>query len=55
MVSDVEDYLEEAECSWKKAQRAWTAFHTETDMSEKARKHITAKGLEDLPVRGLQQ
>ena len=55
MVSDVEDYLEEAECRWKKAQRAWTAFCTETDMSEKARKCITAEGLEDLSVRGLQQ
>ena len=28
---------------------------TEMDMSEKARKHITAEGLEDLSVRGLQQ
>ena len=53
MSSDVEDYLEEAERRWKKAQRAWTAFHTETNMSEKARKHITAEGLEDLSVRGL--
>ena len=53
--SDVEDYLEEAECRWKKAQRAWAAFHTETDMTEKAKKCITAKGLEDLSVRGLQQ
>ena len=52
MVSDVEDYLEEAECRWKKAQRAWTAFHTEMDMSEKAKKCITAKGLEDLSVQG---
>ena len=50
MVSDMEDYLEEAECRWRKAQRAWTAFHTETDMSEKAKKCITAKGLEDLSV-----
>ena len=24
--SDVEDYLEEAERRWRKAQRAWTAF-----------------------------
>ena len=50
MVNDVEDYLEEAERRWKKAQRAWTAFHTETDMSEKAKKCITAEGLEDLSV-----
>ena len=50
MVSDMEDYLEEAECRWRKAQRAWTAFCTETDMSEKAKKCITAKGLEDLSV-----
>ena len=50
MVSDVEDYLEEAELRWKKAQRAWTAFRTEMDTSEKARKCITAKGLEDLSV-----
>ena len=49
-VSDVEDYLEEAEHRWKKAPRAWTAFHTEMDMSEKARKCITAEGLEDLSV-----
>ena len=55
MVSDVEDYLEEAECRWRKAQRAWTAFCTETDMSEKAKKHITAEGLVDLSVLGLQQ
>ena len=55
MASDVEDYLEEAECRWRKAQRAWTAFHTETYMSEKAKKRITAKGLEDLSVQGLQQ
>ena len=53
--SDMEDYLEEAECRWRKAQRAWTAFHTEMDMSEKAKKCITAKGLEDLSVQGLQQ
>ena len=26
--SDVEDYLEEAERRWRKAQRAWTAFCT---------------------------
>ena len=49
-VSDVEDYLEEAEHRWKKAQRARTAFHTEMDMSEKAKKHITAEGLGDLSV-----
>ena len=55
MASDVEDYLEEAERRWRKAQRAWTAFCTEMDMSEKAKKHITAKGLEDRSVRGLQQ
>ena len=55
MVSDVEDYLEVAEHRWKNAQRAWTAFCTEMDMSEKARKHITAKGLEDLSVQELQQ
>ena len=54
-MSDMEDYLEEAERRWRKTQRAWTAFHTEMDMSEKAKKHITAKGLEDLSVRGLQQ
>ena len=54
-VSDVEAYLEEAEHRWKKAQRAWTAFHTEMDMSENARKCITAKGSEDLSVQGLQQ
>ena len=47
MASDVEDYLEEAEHRWKKAQRAWTAFHTEMDMSEKAKKHINVEGLED--------
>ena len=28
-VSDVEVYLEEAERRWRKAQRAWTVFHTE--------------------------
>ena len=50
MVSDMEDYLEEAEHRWRKAQRAWTAFRTETDMSEKAKKRITAEGLEDLSV-----
>ena len=50
MASDVEDYLEEAERRWKKVQRAWTAFRTEMDMSEKARKCITAEGLEDLSV-----
>ena len=50
MASDVEDYLEEAEHRWRKAQRAWTAFHTEMDMSEKAKKCITAEGLEDLSV-----
>ena len=50
MTSDMEDYLEEAERRWRKAQRAWTAFHTETDMSEKAKKCITAKDLEDLSV-----
>ena len=49
-VSDVEDYLEEAEHRWRKAQRAWTVFHTEMDMREKAKKCITAKGLEDLSV-----
>ena len=49
-VSDVEDYLEEAECRWRKAQRAWTAFCTEKDMSEKAKKCITAEGVEDLSV-----
>ena len=53
--SEVEDYLEEAERRWRKAQRAWTAFRTETDMSEKAKKCIIAKGLEDLSVQGLQQ
>ena len=46
----MEDYLEEAEHRWKKAQRAWTAFCTEIDMSEKAKKCITAEGLEDLSV-----
>ena len=50
MASDMEDYLEEAECRWRKAQRAWTAFHTEMEMNEKAKKCITAKGLEDLSV-----
>ena len=55
MASDVEDYLEEVERRWRKAQRAWTAFHTEMDMSEKAKKCITAEGLEDLSVQGLQQ
>ena len=50
MVSDVEDYLEEAERRWRKVQRTWTAFCTEMDMSEKAKKHITAEGLEDLSV-----
>ena len=50
MASDVEDYLEEAECRWRKAQRAWTAFCTEMDMSEKAKKCITAESLEDLSV-----
>ena len=55
MASDVEDYLEEAECRWRKTQRTWTAFCTETDMSEKAKKFITAEGLEDLSVQGLQQ
>ena len=50
IASDMEDYLEEAECRWRKAQRAWTAFRTEMDMSEKTKKHITAKGLEDLSV-----
>ena len=55
MASDMEDYLEEAERRWRKAQRAWTAFHTEMDMSEKAKKRITTKGLEDLSVQGLQQ
>ena len=49
-VSEVEDYLEGAEHRWRKAQRAWTAFGTETDMSKKAKKCITAKGLEDLSV-----
>ena len=53
--SDMEDYLEEAERRWRKAQRAWTAFLTEMDMSEKAKKFITAEGLEDLSVQGLQQ
>ena len=48
--SDMEDYLEEAKHRWKKVQRAWTAFRTEMDMSEKARKRITTKGLEDLSV-----
>ena len=51
----MEDYLEEAEHQWKKAQRAWPAFHTETDITKKAKKHITAEGLEDLSVCGLQQ
>ena len=51
----VEDYLEEAEHQWKKAQRAWTTFCTEMDITEKAKKCITAKGLEDLSVQGLQQ
>ena len=50
MVSAVEDYLGEAERRRRKAQRAWTAFHTEMDMSEKAKKHINAEGLEDLSV-----
>ena len=44
--SQVEDYLEEAECQWRKAQRAW--------ITEKAKKCITAEGLEDLSVWGLQ-
>ena len=55
MASDKEDYLEEAEHRWRKTQGAWTAFHTEMDMSEKAKKCITAEGLEDLSVQGLQQ
>ena len=50
MASDMEDYLEEAKHRWKKAQIAWTTFCTEMDMSEKAKKHITAKDLEDLSV-----
>ena len=48
--SDMEDYLEEAKHRWRKAQRAWTAFCTEMDMSKKAKKCITAEGLEDLSV-----
>ena len=51
----MEDYLEEAEHQWKKAQRAWNAFHMETDITEEAMKPVTAKGLEDLSVWGLQQ
>ena len=39
----------------KKTQRAWTTFHTEMDITEKAKKSITAEGLEDLSVQGLQQ
>ena len=39
----------------KKAQRAWITFCTETDITEKAKKCITAEGLEDLSVQGLQQ
>ena len=54
-VSDVKDYLEEAEYRWRKTQRAWMAFCTEMDMSEKAKKCITAEGLEGLSVQGLQQ
>ena len=50
MASDMENYLEEAERRWRKAQRAWTAFHTEMDMSEKAKKCIIAEGLENLSV-----
>ena len=55
MASQVEEYLEEAECRRKKAQRAWTTFRIEMDITEKAKKCITAKGLEDLSVQGLQQ
>ena len=51
----MEDYLEEAECQWKKAQRAWTAFHMEMDITEKAKKCIIAEGSKDLSVQGLQQ
>ena len=47
----MEDCLEEAEHLWKKAQRAWTTFHTETDISEKAKKCITTEGFEDLSVQ----
>ena len=53
--SEVEDYLEEAECRWKKAQRACTAFCMEMDMTVKTKKCITAEDLEDLSVQGLQQ
>ena len=52
--SQVEDYLEEAECPWRKAQRAWITFCMETDITEKAKKCITAEGFEDLSVWGLQ-
>ena len=51
----MEDYLEEAEHRCRKAQRARTAFCTEMDVSQKAKKCITAEGLEDLSVQGLQQ
>ena len=52
--SQVELYLEEAEHQWKKAQRAWTTFCMEMDITEKAKECITAEGFEDLSVRGLQ-
>ena len=55
MTSQVGEYLKEVKCQWKKAQRAWTTFHTEMDITEKAKKCITAKGWEDLSVWGLQQ
>ena len=51
----MEEYLEEAEHQGKKAQRTWTTFHMEMDITEKAKKCITAEGLEDLSVWGLQQ
>ena len=43
MMSEVEDYLEEAERRLRKAQRAWTAFHTEMDMSERPRNVLLPK------------
>ena len=55
MASQVEEYLEEAEHRSKKAQRAWTTICMEMGITEKAKKDITAKGLEDLYVWGLQQ
>ena len=52
---EVEDYLAEAKCRWKRAQRAWTAFCTETDINEKAKKCTAAETLVKLSVQGLQQ